>query len=240
MSSSYSEGTRIALDYVIKEEKDYFRLKEIVPYIIEKCGKDVSLSTHFIQTETEMWQDVIRKDRFFKDVKVIKSKEKFVSLIEKDRKLKGLDVAKYILSKVKCTHLKLEKLVYICFAEYLCEYDKELFKDEIFAYKYGPVVKSVYEKYKKYGYKEIEKGNIDATDVHEMPSRSRILFAREGMFKIKSIDDTLDKYGTLSTTELVELTHKKNTPWYLSGKGSFNDKIIENEIIKKYHCNECI
>lgn len=240
MSSSYSEGTRIALDYTIKEEQDYFKLKDIVPYIVGVCGKDVSLSTHCIQTESEDWQDVIKKDSFFRDVKVIKNKEEFVALIEQDRELCGLDVAKYILSKVKCTHLKLEKLVYLCFAEYLCEYDKELYKDKIFAYKYGPVVKSVYEKYKGYGYKEIEKENIDATDIYEMPSRSRILFARDGVLKIKSIDDTLDKYGILSTTELVDLTHKKNTPWYLSGQGSFINKIIKNDIIKKYHCNECI
>ena len=141
---------------------------------------------------------------------------------------------------MKCTHLKLEKLVYLCFAEYLCQYEKALYKDKIYAYKYGPVVESVYERYKGYGYKEIDDTDIDATNIFEMPSRSRILFAEEGVAKIKSIDDTLEKYGVLSAGELVDLTHKKNTPWFLSGKGKLNNKIIENDTIKKFHCNECI
>ena len=130
----------------------------------------------------------VKKDYFFKNVELISTIEEFIKLIKKDRILNGLDVAKYILSKVKCTHLKLEKLVYLCFADYLCKYDKELYKDTIFAYKYGPVVKSVYERYKRYGYREIEKedDDIDARGIYEMPSRSRILFAKDGVEKLRA------------------------------------------------------
>lgn len=74
----------------------------------------------------------------------------------------------------------------MCFAEYLCKYDKKLYKDTIYAYKYGPVVDSVYEKYKGVGHQEIELENeedIDATEIKEMPSRSRILFAKDGIEK---------------------------------------------------------
>ena len=237
MSSSYSEGKRIALDYIVDDES-YLILKEVISKITKECGKDVSISTHFIQTDSKSWDSIVDKDYFFKDVDVIDTIENFIKLIKEDRILIGLDIAKYILSKVKCTHLKLEKLVYLCFAEYLCQYDKELYKDTIYAYKYGPVVKSVYEKYKGYGYREIEEENIDTTDIYEMPSRSRILFAIKGIEKLKSIEDTIKRYGHLSTGDLVDLTHRKGTPWDLSGRGKFKDKIITNETIKKYHCNE--
>lgn len=242
MSSSYSKGKRIALDNLLKE-KDYEKLRNIVQDIVKECGRDVSLSTHFIQTDSESFESVIEKDPFFKGVEVIESKEEFIKLIKKDRTLKGLDVAKYILSKVECTHLKLEKLVYLCFADYLCKYGKELYNDEIYAYKYGPVVESVYEKYKRSGKSEIEyedEKEIDATNIKEMPSRSRILFAEDGIEKIKSIDETLQNYEYLSAKELVDVTHKTNTPWYMAGKGKEKYVIIKNEIIKKYHCNECI
>lgn len=239
MSSSYSEGKRIALSNIVKE-KDYMELKQIVQDITEECGKDVSLSTHFVQTDSESWKSVVEKDHFFKGVEVIKSKEKFIELIKKDRILKGIDVAKYILSKIKCTHLKLEKLVYLCYAEYLCQYGMELYKDKIYAYKYGPVIESVYEKYKEYGCRKIDDIDIDTTDIFEMPSRSRIIFAENGLSKIKSIDTTLEKYGTLSAGDLVDLTHKIDTPWFLSGEGKLNNKIIENDVIKKFHSNECI
>lgn len=242
MSSSYSKGKRIALNYLVDKNSEYAKLKEILVIITEICGKDVSVSTHFVQTDSESWESVVEKDHFFKDVEVIDSISEFVKLIQEDRKLKGIDVAKYILCKVKCTHLKLEKLVYLCFADYLCKYNKELYKDQIYAYKFGPVIKSVYDRYKEYGYREIEQDDedIDATNLYEMPSRSRILFAEDGISKIKSINQTLEKYGNLSANDLVCLTHKPLTPWDLSGRGQSIDEIIENDVIKKYHCNEVI
>lgn len=132
-----------------------------------------------IQAEDETWEAVCKADYFFKDVKVIEDVETFIKLINEDRTLQGIDVAKYILSKITCTQLKLQKLVYLCFADYLCETGKELFTDKIYAFKYGPVVETVYKKYKEYGYKAIEEetGDIDSKDVYEMPAKSRILFA---------------------------------------------------------------
>lgn len=241
MSSSYSKGTRIAIDYIFDEVKSD-ELRELLEKIVVECGEDVSISTHSIQTDSKSWKSVTEKDHFFKDVKLIDKPNQFIRLIKKDRVLDGLDIAKYILCKVKCTHLKLEKLVYYCYAEYLCKYGKELYKGKIYAYKYGPVVESVYAKYKRYGYKEIEQEDekISREASLEMPSRSRILFAEDAIEKIKSIDETIEKYGKLSAGELVALTHKKDTPWYLSGEGKIKGREIYNDIIKKYHANETI
>lgn len=177
-------------------------------------------------------------DYFFKDIKLVKTVEEFIKLIQRDRKLEGIDIAKYILSKIKCTQLKLQKLVYICFAEYLCNTGKELFMDRIVAYKYGPVIEDVYKRYRKYGYELIEEEakDIESTSKYEMPSKSRILFAEDGTEKIISIEKTLNKYGNLSASELVELTHRENTPWTRTYKATlFSNLVIENDIIKAYH-----
>ncbi len=243
MSSSYSQGKRIALHYIIDEkaaDKKLKNIKSIINIITEKCGKDVSISTHFIQTDSTTWDSVYEKDYFFKDVEVIDSLKKFIKLIQQDRTLLGIDVARYILSRVKCTHLKLEKLVYLCFADYLCKYDKELFQDVIYAYKYGPVVRSVYERYKSYSYKEIDQDDeeIVSEDIQEMPSRSRIIFAENGLEKINSIDETIEKYAKCTAGKLVELTHKPETPWAISGKGVKRNEKISNKTIKLCHCNE--
>lgn len=241
MSSSYTKGKRIALDYVIKSDIQIEKVKQIVSEIIRECGNDVSLSTHLIQTDSSDWKSVIKKDSFFESVQVINKENEFIKLIKQDRVLKGIDVAKYILSKKKCTHLKLEKLVYMCFADYLCEFGKPLFLDEIFAYKYGPVVKSVYDVYKKYGYESIEKEkDINVTSILEMPSKSRILFAEDGLTKVKSIEKTLNIYGELSASKLVDITHKESTPWTMTGKGMLFNKIISEDIILKYHVNESV
>lgn len=235
MSSSYSLGKRIALDYILKDVVVQEQLKNNLDKIIEKCGDDVSISTHMIQAENEKWEAVCKSDSFFKEVEVIKSLDKFIELIQKDRTLKGIDIAKYILSKVKCTQLKLQKLVYFCFADYLCSTDKELFTDKIYAFQFGPVIESVYEKYKKYGYNDIkeETGDINSDNISEMPAKSRILFAENGVEKMASIEKTLEKYGDLSASDLVKLTHEMNTPWSKTQKGLFSQ--IKMQTIKKYH-----
>ena len=84
MSSSYSKGKRIALDNLLKE-KDYEKLRNIVQDIVKECGRDVSLSTHFIQTDSESFESVIEKDPFFKGVEVIESKEEFIKFRAKFR-----------------------------------------------------------------------------------------------------------------------------------------------------------
>lgn len=237
MSSSYTLGKRIVLDFIVNDAEIQEKLKEYLDKITTECGKDVSISTHMIQAEDTTWESVCRADHFFKGVEVIGSLDKFIKLIKQDRKLEGIDIAKYILSKTKCTQLKLQKLVYLCFADYLCDTGKELFTDPIYAFKYGPVVDTVYEKYKKYGYKPIdeEKKDIDTT-VSEMPAKSRILFAEDGTEKIISIDSTLKRYGYLTVGKLVELTHKASTPWTKTPKTTWPFRSeIKPEIIKRYH-----
>lgn len=243
MSSSYSLGTRIALDYIVTDSSVQEELKCYLDKIIKECGKDVSISTHMLQADDETWESVCIADHFFKDVKVIETIDKFIKLIQKDRKLEGIDVAKYILSKITCTQLKLQKLVYFCFAEYLCATGKELFTDRIYAFKYGPVVYNVYKKYKKYGYKSIEKevDDIDSKNIFEMPAKSRILFAEDGTEKILSIEKTLKKYGDLSAAELVDLTHKKDTPWSKTSRVmGMSNPTIKLDKIKQYHKFETI
>lgn len=242
MSSSYSLGKRIAMDFIVEDEEIQKELKRNLERITKECGKDVSISTHMIQAEDKTWKSVCSSDSFFKGVEVINSLDKFIKLIKKDRTLQGIDIAKYILSKIECTQLKLQKLVYFCFADYLCDTQKALFTDPIYAFKYGPVVDTVYKRYKKYGYRPIdeEKGDISST-VSEMPAKSRILFAEDGTEKIISIDTTLKKYGELTARQLVDLTHRESTPWTMTKKSrwmSFSE--IKPEVITMYHKYEKI
>lgn len=244
MSSSYTDGVRIALDITEERLLNSKVITQMIQDIKAVCGKDVPLSTHFIETPTASWQSVAEYDPFFEGVEHINTVEEFSAKIKKDRVLNGLDVATYILTKVKCTHLSLEKLVYFAYAEYLCEYHKRLFEDDIYAFAHGPVVSSVYDTYKKSGYQYIEaqlqQSDCDLrTDVKEMPARSRILFARNGAEKLCSIDRTLQKYGSYTAGALVSLTHRKGSPW------SFVDssrpyQIISDDLILAHHHIECV
>lgn len=238
MSSAYSMGKRIALDYSRQDELQMDDIKKDIDYIKNECGEDVPISTHFIQTDDFGWDKVVELDKFFEKAELIDTKEKFVIILKKDRILSGIDVARYILTKVPCTHLKLEKLVYMCYAEYLCEFKEKLFNDKIYAYRLGPVVETVYERYKMYGSEYID-GEDDKITYNEvdkkMPIKSRILASQDGLKKIISIDKTLENYSKLSSSDLVKLTHKYSTPWSLSGEGRVSNKEIEDDLILKYH-----
>ena len=98
MASSYSTGKRIALDYFEDDVLQMDMIQKDLDYILKKCGKDVPISTHFLQTEKSGWDEVREHDKFFDDAQVVSSKEIFVELLLKDRILIGLDIAKYIFS----------------------------------------------------------------------------------------------------------------------------------------------
>lgn len=244
MSSSYSEGKRIGLVFSGVDQSNLETISGVLQNIKQRCDQDVPLSTHFIETDSFSWDSIKKYDPFFEEVDFTSSVSDFTRAIRRDRVLSGLDVATYILSKVKCTHLSLEKLVYYAYADYLCTYNQRLFEDSIYAFMHGPVVKSVYETYKKSGIRYLEpiEKQPDSTlrfISNEMPGKSRILFAKDGVRKINSIDKTLEKYGAYSAGDLVKLTHKQDSPWsHVDSKKAY--QIISDDLIKKYHYVESI
>ena len=242
MSNSYSDGARIALDINKEDELNADYISKIIYGIKKSCGEDTPISTHSIWAESDEWSSVIKSDPFFKTVKVIDSTEEFIMKIKRDRTLKGTDIAKYILSKISCSHLKLEKLCYLCYADYMCKTKgQHLFEDRIYAFKYGPVVDSVYEKYKKFGSLKISEVEeiIEKQEHMKIPLESRILFAENRVQKVWSIDETLKKYGGLPASKLVNITHKEGSPWEKSYKGDMYGE-ISDECVLSCHCNESI
>lgn len=232
IASSYALKKRIALDYV----DNFDKIDEDIKYIHDKFNGDAPFATHFFQTEKSGWEEVAKTDPYFKGVELIKDRDAFVEILLKDRKLKGPEVASYILTKIPCTHLKLEKLTYLCYADYLLKENEKLFESEIYAYTYGPVVSSVYNKY-KHTKETLEEDSplLEFNSDLRLPYQSRIIASENGVKKCYSINETLDKYGNLTASELVNLTHKKNSPWSNTKTG---DKITDDSILK-YHQYEC-
>ena len=239
MSSSYTRGTRIAMDITDNRHLNADYISGLIKKIKSECGCDVPLSTHSIFSKSNDWDSVLEADSFFKNVYVIDNIHDFIKEINKDRTMKGIDVAKYILSKISSTHLKLENLVYMCFADYLCKTQQELFEDTIYAFTYGPVVKSVYCAYKAYGGEKLDSIEIKKQAEFESPQRSRILFAKNGVLKLSCIDSSINKYKKLTASELVDLTHSPGSPWRKAYNGDMYCEISINDILK-YHCNESI
>lgn len=109
--------------------------------------------------------------------------------------------------------LKLQKLLYLSYEEYVRVNKKPLFDDRFEVWRHGPVVRKVYDKYKRYASAVIDKADREL-DIDECV--------------LNAFDTTLEKYGELKAWDLVDVTHDEKGLWYKcmsSGKSEikFND-----------------
>jgi uncharacterized phage-associated protein len=112
------------------------------------------------------------------------------------------------------TNLKLQKILYFAQCAYLSLYNKELFSDEIVAWQYGPVVRSVYHKYSDFVNNTLElPKNYDSSLSVDIK---------------KFLDGIWELFSKYSARELVNITHS-HKPWmdaYATGIGSVIDKSV--------------
>ncbi|MDV2504116.1 MAG: DUF4065 domain-containing protein [bacterium] len=111
-------------------------------------------------------------------------------------------VADYIIrsahdSGALITNLKLQKLVYYAQAWHLALFDEPLFDDPIEAWVHGPVVPSIYSKFRNFGWNPI---GLD-TDEVDLPEDLQ-----------EHIDEVIEVYGGFSGWDLERLTHSEE-PW---------------------------
>jgi len=137
------------------------------------------------------------------------------------------DVTAYIIDLATktgeaVTNMKLQKLVYYSFVWYAVENGgQRLFKDPIFAWKYGPVVIPAYDTYESYGadsIKEIAKGNKD-----KISAKDKDL-----------IEEVFQVYGNKSAIELLRLTHSER-PWMDTFDPSYQKTEIPLDLIVDYY-----
>ena len=128
---------------------------------------------------------------------------------------------------LRLSHLKLQKLLFYCQAFHLASKDTPMYKEEVLAWTYGPVIDEVYEKYKSYSGQPIVA--IAGTD-NEEEENNKYGIPAESLSTISSI---LDAFGHLSAIALMEKTHRE-TPWieaYKKGHGH----VIPHSSMKSYY-----
>jgi len=122
------------------------------------------------------------------------------------------------------TPMQLTKLVYIAHGWSLAILDRDLFKDRIEAWKFGPVIPTLYRATKHFGRNQITAEYID-DDEDSAVDNEVVAF----------LDDVVGKYGRLSGFALSNLTHRSGTPWdqrYIDGVQNIE---IEDDLIKAHY-----
>ncbi len=114
------------------------------------------------------------------------------------------------------TPMKLQKLIYFAHGWNLAIYDKPLIDEQVEAWKFGPVINTIYHEFKHFGSQPV-KGHATSIELDE----ADILSSRFVTPAISPNDaDTkalLHKvweiYGEYSAVQLSNATHQPGTPW---------------------------
>jgi len=141
-----------------------------------------------------------------------------------------LTIANYFVQKsldtgVKLTPLKLVKLVYIAHGWYYALSNKALINEGVFAWAYGPVIESVYHKFKKHGKNQIPSQEYD-------PLTSMVSIDDEDK---QFLDKVWQVYQNYNGLQLSTLTHMVDTPWHEIFYSKGQDHIIPNELIAEHY-----
>ena len=128
-------------------------------------------------------------------------------------------IKQYHLKDKTITNLKLQKILYYIQGYFFKKRGKEAFKEEIYCWPYGPVVKEAYFEYNGYGARDISVSECDfKTDLNEISKLDK-----------KCIDEVISKTFEKSAFELVNQTHLE-APW----RDAHDGKIIPKDTIEMF------
>lgn len=130
----------------------------------------------------------------------------------------ALIIADYILaeSKKPLTPMHVNKLTYISHGFTLALENEPLFKNRVEAWKYGPVIPTIYDEAKRYGMEGITGLLYCGTPFNDEEFEKRREFLRSTipLTHQSVMNEVLQVYGGYSAYGLSAITHEKGTPWH--------------------------
>ena len=155
----------------------------------------------------------------------------------------ALLIADYLIGKhAPLTPMQVNKLAYIAHGFTLAIEGQPLFRDRVEAWKYGPIIPSLYHALKDFGGDEISilpycGTRVDTPDLDkrldltttQIPERHRAV-----------IDRVITVYGGFSGPMLSTITHEEGSPWHQCyQEGEFGIQIL-NDITRKYYQQQLV
>lgn len=130
---------------------------------------------------------------------------------------------------IQLSNLQLQKLIYIAHGYLLGWVGEPLIRDDVQAWKYGPVLPEVYKNFKDNGRSKVSTDGIENINFGSD-------FTENEETCLKGV---LNLYGEDPAESLINITHQKNTPWdEIWNKKGGKDKlfaVIPDELIKNHY-----
>lgn len=145
-------------------------------------------------------------------------------------------IANYFIHKsfdsgVELTPMKLIKMVYISHGWHMAITNEELINEPVQAWRYGPMIESIYHIFKHFGGDQIMS--------YGLLSRSTSYTEINDSISKSILDRIWDIYAKYDGLRLSTLTHQPGSPWHIVWFGQSGHKmrgrIIPNELIKDYY-----
>jgi uncharacterized phage-associated protein len=146
-------------------------------------------------------------------------------------------VANYFLDRADregraITQMQLQKLVYIAYGWALALKGERLFDEPIEAWEHGPVIRSLYDEFKRFGKGAIQGRATEFNLENFDTSEPRVPESDKDTFLI--LDKVWAAYHRFSGWQLRQKTHEPDTPWSVTYDPGKRDKIIPDEVIRPH------
>lgn len=139
----------------------------------------------------------------------------------------ALAIANYFVCHAKShgspiTPMKLQKLIFFAHGWHLAIKDSPLLNEQVEAWAFGPVIRSVYRAFREYGDKPIDQEAVVLRHRENPTSGHRSLCVYTPTiddsgppngFAKSLLSRVWDIYGGYTAIELSNMTHEENTPW---------------------------
>lgn len=152
------------------------------------------------------------------------------------RKVCNYLLARYDAQRFHLTNLRINKLLFFIHAASLVARNEGLVRNHFEAWQYGPVIRPVFEAFKKHGdhwisepatFLDYASGIVKPIDFDDIAPRDLII-----------IDEIFSEYSRFSTGQLVALSHEPGGPWDVVYRAHLADSTasprIPDELIRRH------
>lgn len=147
----------------------------------------------------------------------------------------ALNIACYFVNRsfsegVSISNLKLQKMVYIANGLYLAQNKEPLIIERVEVWPYGPVVRPVYDCFKRFGSGTIDKSMVECDLFYKIQPNEK---------ESEVLNATWDLCKNLDGIQLSNWTHRPESPWtksYAEKKSFISDDELEkyfDQFLKK-------
>ena len=130
--------------------------------------------------------------------------------------------------------MKLLKLTYIAHGWVLGLTERPLFREQVLAWPYGPVIREVYNAFRNFGASAVTSPASCSIGLKWRPIEAELTSEVSEI-----VQDVWDEYKSFTGLQLSTLTHKPRTPWaqVTAGKeeAQIRDILIPNELIRDHY-----